>query len=117
GFIGGLPITQVIVRSSANISFGGRTKLSAILHGIFLLISAITIAGLLNMVPLSSLAAILIVVGYKLAKPSLFRQMFKLGWEQFIPFVATVVAIIATDLLRGIIVGSLFAVFYTLRHS
>ncbi len=117
GFIGGLPITQVIVRSSANITFGGKTKLSAILHGVFLLISAITIAGLLNMVPLASLAAILIVVGYKLAKPSLFKQMYKLGWEQFIPFVATVAAIIATDLLKGIIVGSLFAIFYTLRHS
>ncbi len=117
GLIGGLPITQVIVRSSANITFGGKTKLSAILHGVFLLISAITIAGLLNMVPLASLAAILIVVGYKLAKPSLFRQIYKLGWEQFIPFVATVVAIIATDLLKGIIIGSMFAIFYTLRHS
>lgn len=117
GLIGGLPITQVIVRSSANISFGGKTKMSAILHGIFLLISAITIAGLLNMIPLASLAAVLIVVGYKLAKPSLFKQMYKLGWEQFVPFVATVVGILATDLLKGIIIGMLFGIFYTLRHS
>ncbi len=117
GMIGGLPITQVIVRSSANISFGGKTKMSTILHGVFLLISAVTIAGVLNMIPLASLAAILIIVGYKLAKPSLFGQMYKLGWEQFIPFVATVAGILATDLLRGIIIGMLFSIFYTLRHS
>jgi MFS superfamily sulfate permease-like transporter len=117
GLIGGLPVTQVIVRSSANINFGGKTKLSAILHGVFLLISAIFIASLLNLIPLASLAAILLMVGYKLAKPSLFKQMYKLGWEQFIPFTATVVAIIATDLLKGITVGILFGIFYTLRHS
>ncbi len=117
GMIGGLPITQVIVRSSANINFGGKTKMSAILHGVFLLISAITIAGLLNMIPLASLAAILLMVGYKLAKPSLFKQMYKLGWEQFIPFTATVIGILATDLLKGITIGILFGIFYTLRHS
>ena len=117
GLIGGLPITQVIVRSSANINFGGKTKMSAILHGVFLLISAITIAGLLNMIPLASLAAILLMVGYKLAKPALFKQMYSLGWEQFIPFTATVMAILLTDLLKGITVGVLFGIFYTLRHS
>lgn len=117
GLIGGLPITQVIVRSSANINFGGKTKLSAVMHGVFLLISAITIAGLLNMIPLASLAAILLVVGYKLAKPSLFTEMYKKGWEQFIPFVATVVGILLTDLLMGITIGILFGIFYTLRHS
>jgi SulP family sulfate permease len=117
GLVGGLPITQVIVRSSANITFGAKTKMSAILHGIFLLVSAISIAGFLNMVPLASLAAVLLMVGYKLAKPSLFVQMYKLGWEQFIPFTATVIAILATDLLKGITVGILFGIFYTLRHS
>ena len=117
GLIGGIPITQVIVRSSANITFGAKTKTSAILHGVFLLISAIFIAGLLNMIPLASLAAILLMVGYKLAKPSLFVQMYKLGWEQFIPFTATVLAILATDLLKGITVGLFFGIFYTLRHS
>jgi SulP family sulfate permease len=117
GLIGGLPITQVIVRSSANINFGGKTKLSAILHGVFLLISAITIAGLLNMIPLASLAAILLMVGYKLAKPTLFVNMYKLGWEQFIPFIATVIGILATDLLKGITIGIIFGIFYTLRHS
>ncbi len=117
GLIGGLPITQVIVRSSANISFGGKTKMSTILHGLFLLVSALTIAGLMNMIPLASLAAILIMVGYKLAKPSLFKQMYNLGWEQLIPFVATIVAILMSDLLKGITVGILVGIFYTLRHS
>ena len=117
GLIGGLPVTQVIVRSSANIAFGGKTKMSAILHGVFLLLSAITIANLLNMIPLASLAAILLMVGYKLAKPALFIQMYKLGWEQFVPFVATVVGILATDLLKGITIGLMFGIFYTLRHS
>jgi MFS superfamily sulfate permease-like transporter len=117
GLIGGLPVTQVIVRSSANITFGAKSKLSTVLHGIFLLISAITIASFLNMIPLASLAAVLLMVGYKLAKPALFRQMYKLGWEQFVPFTATVVAIIATDLLKGIAIGLLVSVFYTLRHS
>jgi MFS superfamily sulfate permease-like transporter len=117
GLCGGLPITQVIVRSSANIAFGGKTKLSTILHGVLLLISAITIADLLNRIPLASLAAILIIVGYKLAKPALFKQMYQLGWEQFVPFVATVAGILATDLLKGITIGMAFGIFYTLRHS
>jgi len=117
GFIGGLPVTQVIVRSSANIAFGGKTKMSAILHGVWLLAGAITMASVLNMIPLASLAAILLMVGYKLAKPSLFKQMYKLGWEQFVPFTATVVGILATDLLRGITIGMFFGIFYTLRHS
>lgn len=117
GLIGGLPVTQVIVRSSANISFGGRTKMSAILHGVFLLISALTIAGVLNMIPLASLAAILLMVGYKLAKPSLFRQMYQLGWEQFIPFIVTVIVILFTDLLTGIVAGMAMGGFYALRHS
>jgi SulP family sulfate permease len=98
GLIGGLPVTQVIVRSSANISFGGRTKMSGHTTRGFLLISAITIAGILNMIPLASLAAILLMVGYKLAKPVLFKQMYQLGWEQFVPFTVTVVTILTTDL-------------------
>lgn len=115
GLIGGLPITQVIVRSSTNITFGGRTKMSAILHGFFLLISALLIPQFLNMIPLASLAAILFVVGYKLAKPALFRSMYKLGWNQFIPFVATVVGIVFTDLLIGIGIGMVIAIFYILQ--
>jgi len=105
GMIGGLPITQVIVRSSANIQSGGRTKASAIIHGFFLLISVILIPRLLNMIPLSVLAAILFIVGFKLAKPSLFKKMYDLGWKQFIPFTVTVVGIVFTDLLVGIGLG------------
>ena len=117
GLIGGLPVTQVIVRSSANMSFGAKSKLSAIMHGVFLLVCALTIAQYLNMIPLASLATILIVVGYKLAKPGLFKQMFELGWEQFVPFAVTVVAILLTDLLTGISVGMVVALFFTLHHS
>ncbi len=105
GMIGGLPITQVIVRSSANIQSGGRTKLSAIVHGFFLLISVILIPRLLNMIPLSVLAAILLIVGYKLAKPGLFKTMYLLGWKQSVPFVITVLGIVFIDLLYGIGLG------------
>ncbi|QDP73300.1 SulP family inorganic anion transporter [Legionella israelensis] len=117
GLLGGLPLTQVIIRSSANINFGGKTKLSTILHGIFLLTSAAILAPLINMIPLSSLAAILIIVGYKLAKPTLFKKMYQLGSEQFMPFIATVIGILVTDLLRGIIIGIGFGIFFTLKHS
>ncbi len=105
GMIGGLPITQVIVRSSANIQSGGRSKMSAIIHGFFLLISVILIPKLLNMIPLSVLAAILLIVGYKLAKPALFKTMYNLGWKQFLPFIVTVAGIVFTDLLKGIGLG------------
>lgn len=117
GLIGGLPLTQVIVRSSANITFGGKTKLSAILHGVYLFICAITIANLLNMIPLATLAAILFIVGYKLAKPSLFKQMYKQGREHFIPFLATIIGILLTDLLTGIAIGMAFAIFYLLLNN
>jgi SulP family sulfate permease len=117
GLIGGLPITQVIVRSSANITFGGRTKLSAILHGVLLLICAISIPHLLNLIPLATLAAILFVVGYKLAKPAIFKQMYEQEWEQFVPFIVTVVAIVMTNLLKGIGIGMAVAVFYILRNN
>ncbi len=117
GLIGGLPVTQVIVRSSANIQSGGQTKLSAIFHGVLLLLSVALIPGILNMVPLASLAAILLMVGYKLAKPSLFREQFAHGWTVFIPFVVTIVAILVTDLLIGIGVGMAVAIFFILlRH-
>ncbi|WP_299117382.1 SulP family inorganic anion transporter [uncultured Winogradskyella sp.] len=105
GLIGGLPITQVIVRSSANIQSGGRSKSSAIIHGFLLLISVITIPHILNYIPLSVLAAVLFIVGYKLAKPTLFKKMYELGWKQFIPFIVTVAGIVFTDLLTGIGMG------------
>ena len=105
GLIGGLPITQVIIRSSANIQSGGRTKVSTMVHGLLLLISVILMPRLLNMIPLSVLAAILLIVGYKLAKPALFKTMYKLGWKQSIPFTVTVLGIVFTDLLIGIGLG------------
>lgn len=117
GLIGGLPITQVIVRSSANISFGAKTKLSTIIHGILLMICAMTIPQVLNMIPLATLACILIVVGFKLAKPALFKEMYKLGWSQFVPFIATVIGVVFTDLLQGIALGMIFGVFYILRNN
>jgi MFS superfamily sulfate permease-like transporter len=117
GFIGGLPLTQVIVRSSANIQSGGRTKLSAILHGFLIAISVFLLPDLLNMIPLSSLAAILLVVGYKLAKPSIFVKMFKGPRPQFIKFMVTVVAIIFTDLLVGISIGLGIGIFMILHRN
>lgn len=115
GLIGGLPVTQVIVRSSANIQSGGQTKVSAIMHGVFLLIFVSLLPGVLNLVPLSALAAILFVVGYKLAKPSLFKQMWKQGMSQFLPFIITIGGIIFTDLLTGIGLGMVAALFSILR--
>jgi MFS superfamily sulfate permease-like transporter len=117
GLIGGLPVTQVIVRSSANVQSGGRTKLAGILHGVLLLISVIVIPELLNYIPLAVLAAILILVGYKLAKPSLFKRMYKLGTKQFLPFIATVVAIVFTDLLIGIGCGMAVAFAILIRNN
>ncbi len=117
GLIGGLPVTQVIVRSSANIQSGGRTKMSAIIHGFLLLFAAMLIPSLLNLIPLATLAAILFVVGFKLAKPSLFQQMYRLGWYQFVPFIVTILGIIFTDLLVGIGMGMAVAIFYILRNN
>ena len=117
GMIGGLPITQVIVRSSANIQSGGKTKKSAIIHGFFLLISVLLIPGLLNMIPLSVLAAVLLIVGFKLAKPTLFKVMYGLGWKQFLPFIVTVVGIIFTDLLVGIGLGLMVGICIILLKS
>ena len=117
GLIGGLPITQVIVRSSANVEAGGKTRLATIVHGGILLLSVIIIPRFLNLIPLSSLAAILLLVGFKLAKPSLFKGMYKLGWEQFFPFIVTVLAILMTDLLKGIAVGMVVAIYYILRKN
>lgn len=117
GMIGGLPITQVIVRSSANVQAGGRTKMSAILHGFLLLICVVSIPAILNMIPLATLAAILMIVGFKLAKPSLFKKMYYQGMEQFLPFVITIAGIVFLDLLKGVIIGLFLAVFILLRNN
>jgi len=117
GLIGGLPVTQVIVRSSANIQSGGKTKMAAIIHGFFLLISVLLIPVVLNQIPLSVLAAILLIVGYKLAKPKLFISMYQLGWKQFLPFFVTVVGIVFTDLLIGIGLGLMVGIVVILIKS
>jgi MFS superfamily sulfate permease-like transporter len=121
GFIGGIPATAVIVRSSANIIAGAASKLSAIIHGILLIISVVALAPLLNQIPLASLAAILLVVGFKLASPKLFKQIFLQGYSQFIPFAITIVAIIFTDLLKGIgiglAIGILFMIFSNIKSA
>lgn len=105
GLLGGLPITQVIVRSSANISAGAKTKMSAIFHGVFLIVFVIAIPGVLNTIPRASLAAVLLVIGWKLASPKLMIQMIKSGWEQFVPFFVVVIVMLFTDLLMGVSAG------------
>ncbi len=117
GLIGGIPITSVIVRSSANINSGAVSKVSAIFHGVLLLICAFAIPNFLNMIPLSSLAAILILTGYKLAKVSIFKDMYSRGWNQFLPFIVTVLAIVFTDLLLGIGIGLAFSLFFILMSN
>jgi carbonic anhydrase len=117
GMIGGLPITSVIVRSSANINSGGRTKLATITHGALLLVCTATIPALLNMIPLATLAAVLLVTGYKLCKISIFKEMFKNGKYQWVPFLVTVVAIVFTDLLIGIALGMAVSVIAILRGN
>ena len=117
GIIGGLPVTQVIVRTSANVQSGAKSKFSAIFHGILLLVSVIFIPNILNLIPLSSLAAILILVGFKLAKPSLFKKMYQAGRSEFIPFMVTIVGIIFTDLLIGILLGLCVGIFQILYSN
>ena len=117
GLVGGLPITSVIVRSSANVNAGAASKTSAILHGSLLLLCAALIPQLLNLIPLSVLAAILILTGYKLAKVSVFKAMWKNGKYQFWPFIITVLAVVFTDLLTGVMIGLGAAVFAILRGN
>jgi MFS superfamily sulfate permease-like transporter len=117
GLIGGLPITSVIVRSSANVDTGARSKLSTMLHGLLIALTVLFIPGILNKIPLSALAAILVVTGYKLAKPSIFRELHRKGFDQIIPFVVTIIAILLTDLLVGILVGTAVALFFLIRSN
>lgn len=117
GLIGGIPLTSVIVRSSANINSGGRTKMAAFFHGVFLLLSVIFISSYMNLVPLASLAAILLVVGYKLARPDIFKSIYAKGTDQFIPFVITIVAILLTDLLIGVSIGLFVGLIFVIRSN
>ncbi|HWJ25587.1 MAG TPA: SulP family inorganic anion transporter [Flavisolibacter sp.] len=117
GMIGGLPITSVIVRSSANHNAGARSKMSTIMHGMLLLLCVAMIPSILNLIPKSALAAILIYTGYKLAKPTLFKFYYQKGWDQFMPFVITITAILLTDLLIGVIIGIVVGLFFVLRSN
>jgi MFS superfamily sulfate permease-like transporter len=117
GLLGGLPVTSVIVRSSANINAGAKTKASAITHGIILAASVLLLPSVLKLIPLSALAGILIIVGYRLTPPKLYMEMYKNGWPQFLPFFVTVVSIVFTNLLTGVFVGILVSVFFILRTN
>ncbi len=117
GLIGGLPMTSVIVRTSANINAGAKTKLSAIAHGVFLLLAVLTIPFLLNKIPMACLAAILIMIGLRLASPKVFKHMYHTGKHQFIPFIVTVVAVVLTDLLKGVGIGLAVSIFFILRGN
>lgn len=117
GLIGGLPMTSVVVRSSANANAGAKTKASTVIHGLLLLISVLTIASFLNKIPLATLAAILLLIGYKLAKPSHFKHFIDKGKYQYIPFIATVVAVVLLDLLKGVALGMLISIFFVLRGN
>lgn len=117
GFLGGLPVTAVIVRGSANLLAGARTKASTIIHGFLLLTAVLAIPNILRMIPLSSLAIILIMVGYKLTSPGLYRDAYQKGMTQFLPFIVTVAAILLTDILVGIFVGVLVSVFFVLKSN
>lgn len=117
GLVGGIPITSVIVRTSINIQAGAKTKISTVLHGIFILFAVMLIPAALNKIPLSSLAAILIYTGYKLNKPSIYQTIYAQGWDRFIPFIGTVVSIIIFNLLAGIVIGLAISFFYILKTN
>jgi len=117
GLLGGLPVTSVIVRSSANINAGAQTKASAISHGLILLVALLAIPGFLNLIPLSCLAAILLLVGYKLTRFSLYKEMYAKGYSQFYPFIITVIAIMFTDLLKGVFLGIIVGLFFILKTN
>jgi MFS superfamily sulfate permease-like transporter len=117
GLVGGLPVTSVIVRTSANVASGARTKMSTITHGILLLLAVVLIPSFLELIPLASLAAILLVVGYKLTSIKVYTEMFRKGYSQFIPFLVTVIAILFSDLLMGVFIGILVSVFFVLKTN
>ncbi|OGX82903.1 hypothetical protein BEN49_13105 [Hymenobacter coccineus] len=117
GLLGGLPLTAVIVRSSANIAAGGQSKVSAFIHGILLLLSLLFMGAILNLIPLAALAAVLLLVGFKLTKPALYRNQWRLGWAQFGPFIITILAVLFTDLLKGVSIGLVIGFFFILKDN
>ncbi len=117
GLIGGLPITSVVVRSSANANAGAKTKMSAIIHGVLLLVCVLAIPVVLNMIPLATLAAVLLLVGYKLANPAKLKHFWDKGKYQFVPFIATLLAVVFTDLLKGVALGMVISIIFILRGN
>jgi MFS superfamily sulfate permease-like transporter len=117
GLLGAIPITAVVVRGAANVDAGGRTKLSAFTHGLFLLLAVLLVPFLLDKIPYASLSAILIITGYNLTKPKLYLNMWNLGRKQFIPFLITIVVILSTDLLLGVSIGLLISVYYIVQNN
>jgi MFS superfamily sulfate permease-like transporter len=117
GFLGAIPMTAVVVRGAANVDAGARTKLSAFTHGLFLLLAVLLVPFLLNMIPYASLAAILLVTGFNLTKPKLYRNMWSLGWKQFIPFIITIFVILSTDLLIGVSIGLLISSYFIIQNN
>ena len=117
GFLGAIPMTAVVVRGAANVDAGARTKLSAFTHGLFLLLAVLLVPFLLNMIPYASLAAILLMTGFNLTKPKLYKNMWSLGWKQFIPFIITILVILSTDLLIGVSIGLLISTYFIIRNN
>lgn len=117
GLLGGIPITSVIVRSSVNIEAGAESKLSTLIHGFLLTISVLFLSNIINLIPLASLASILLLVGYKLTSFHMIRQMYHKGWPQFLPFAVTIIGILLTDVLLGVLIGSAISVFFLLRSN
>lgn len=117
GLLGAIPMTAVVVRGAANVDAGGRTKLSAFTHGLFLLLAVVLVPFLLNKIPYASLSAILLITGYNLTKPKLYRNMWSLGWKQFLPFALTIIVILSTDLLIGVSIGLLISVYFIVRNN
>ena len=117
GMLGAIPITAVVVRGAANVDAGARTKLSAFTHGLFLFLAVLLVPLLLNKIPYASLSAILFITGYNLTKPKLFRNMWSLGWKQFLPFLLTIIVILTTDLLIGVSIGLLMSIYFIVQNN
>lgn len=115
GLIGALPVTSVIIRSTVNVSVGAETKASSIIHGVFLVTSVVFLATYMNYIPLSSLAAILLMTGWKLANPTIFQTLWRIGARQFVPFLVTLVCIVLTDLLLGVIIGMVVGLIFVMK--
>ena len=117
GLLGAIPLNAVVVRGAANVDAGGRTKLSAFTHGLFLLLAVLLIPFLLNKIPYASLSAILLITGFNLTKPKLYKNMWSLGWKQFLPFALTIIVILSTDLLIGVSIGLLLSIYFIIQNN